>query len=292
MITSERYQNVTDPRLGRHFSWDTRNSDYLFHGTPTYTSVKHQSYIAVLDQGNLGSCTGNAAVGALGRAQLFLSLSVAQQGTLGEPLAVQVYSDATVIDPFDGTYPPDDTGSNGASVAKVCQTRKLITSYLHATTFTDTLAALEKQPIITGVNWYNNFFYPDANGLITISKNDYVAGGHEFVLDEINAEKQLIGFTNSWSPDWGIDGRAFMSFATYQRLLNEQGDATIFTPLSAPPSPDTNADDIAFAKVSGPWATQWQCTRYDLIPLQKAIWAWIKAKGLDAYFTGPYKPTV
>jgi hypothetical protein len=40
---------------------------------------------------------------------------------------------------------------------------------------------------------------------------------------------------NSWGRSWGLSGSFRIGFATMERLLAEQGDATAFTPLSQPP---------------------------------------------------------
>jgi hypothetical protein len=224
-----------DPRLGRHFSWDSRNEAYLFQGTPAYTSVRWTRNTPILDQGNLGSCTGNAIDAILGCSQLYAALSPEQQAAIGsEGQAVAFYSLATQLDGYPGTYPPDDTGSDGPSAAKAAMQLGYLSGYQHATTISAAMAALEQGPVITGVNWYNNMFSPDANGLVTIPKHDTVAGGHEFLVDEIDAVRGWVGCDNSWGTSFGVGGRFYMTFATWQRLLGEQGDVTVPVPLSAP----------------------------------------------------------
>src|SRR5262245_50700699 len=57
----------TDPRLRRHVHHDSESRRYAFDTAGlTLVSTKHQRRIPVLDQGQLGSCTGNAGVGCLG----------------------------------------------------------------------------------------------------------------------------------------------------------------------------------------------------------------------------------
>jgi hypothetical protein len=243
-------------RLGRHVRHDPRSLRYQVEARSLgdLKSVRHRRYIPVLDQGDLGSCTGNAALGAVGTAMLFEAL-VGNPGcpsetdaAADEKQAVALYSAATALDDYDGTYPPDDTGSDGLSVAKACQQAGLISGYTHATSLEAALTALAAQPVITGVNWYDSFDQPDDNGLIRITKRASVRGGHEFVLDELDVEHQLIGFTNSWSTGWGLDGRAYLSWDDFGRLLDEQGDVTVFTPVTEPapqPTPDPGDGDLA-----------------------------------------------
>lgn len=156
-----------------------------------------------------------------------------------QSVCVGVYSDATVIDEFSGSYPPTDTGSSGLAVAKVLQGRGWISGYRHTFSFEDMQAALQETPVFLGINWYNNFFRPDAQGNITIASRDFVAGGHEVLVDEIDMEKQRFGFTNSWGEYWGVAGRGYISFDLMRRLLSEQGDVVVPVPRIEPaPLPD------------------------------------------------------
>lgn len=249
-------------RLGRHVKHDSRSLDYKFDGSGiATTSIRHTRYIPVLDQGDLGSCTGNAATGNLGTGDFFATISSSL--TLDENEAVKLYSAATALDNYQGTYPPDDTGSDGLSVAKAAQQAGLISGYQHITSLNDAIAALQLGPIITGVNWYSSFDNPTKSGKVSITKSAYVRGGHEFVLDEVDATNKLIGATNSWGASWGLKGRFYFSFADYERLLNEQGDATVFVKLSTPtpptppgPTPTVDPDVLAAYQALKVWATK------------------------------------
>lgn len=249
-------------RLGRHVKHDSRSLDYKFDGSGiATTSIRHTRYIPVLDQGDLGSCTGNAATGNLGTGDFFATISSSL--TLDENEAVKLYSAATALDDYQGTYPPDDTGSDGLSVAKAAQQAGLISGYQHITSLNDAIAALQLGPIITGVNWYSSFDNPTKSGKVSITKSAYVRGGHEFVLDEVDATNKLIGATNSWGASWGLKGRFYFSFADYERLLNEQGDATVFIKLSTPtpptppgPTPTVDPDVLAAYQALKVWATK------------------------------------
>src|SRR5262245_14501855 len=64
----QHYDNPTDPRLGRHVRHDPRSWNFAFGAvadTSRLASVRHESQIPTLDQGQLGSCTGNAATKCL-----------------------------------------------------------------------------------------------------------------------------------------------------------------------------------------------------------------------------------
>ena len=243
-------------RLGRHVRHDPRSLSYQVTAKSLgdLKSVKHRRYVPVLDQGDTGSCTGNAALGAVGTGDLFTALA----GNPGCPSetdadkdeleAVALYSAATKLDDVFGTYPPDDTGSSGLAVAKAAKAKGLISGYTHATSLEAALTALETRAVITGVSWYDSFDTPDDNGLIRIAKGASVRGGHEFVLDEIDVDNQLVWFTNSWSESWGVSGRACLPWGDFEQLLDEDGDVTAFTPITAPaPQPSPGDTDTALA---------------------------------------------
>jgi hypothetical protein len=247
--------DVPGKRLGRHVRHDPASLAYQVpaRSTGTLTSVRHTRQIPVLDQGNLGSCCGNAAEGALGTTPF---LEAIPKTVLGRPTgnaqvdedqAVALYSAATVLDSYGGSYPPTDSGSDGLSVAKAAKAAGLISGYRHATSLEAALTALAAQPVIAGIDWYDSFDTPDPSGLITIAKKASVRGGHEFVLDELDVERRRVWFTNSWGGGWGLLGRASLSWDDFGRLLDEQGDVTAFVPLSQPapsPTPDPGTGDL------------------------------------------------
>lgn len=254
----------TDPRLRRHVHHDSRSRAYAFDTTGlSIVSAKHQRRIPVLDQGNLGSCTGNAGVGCLGTDPFYATLADVLDGkgegmfvagarySFTEAGAVALYSDATKADDYPGEYPPDDTGSDGLTIAKVLKANGSISGYQHTFSLDDALKALGVTPFITGVSWYEDMFNPDPDG--RVHPSGALAGGHEFVADEIDATNGRVWFTNSWGTGFGVAGRFYLTFADFGVLLDRQGDVTIFTPLTQPaptpiPAPADPAD-AAFAAV-------------------------------------------
>lgn len=235
-------QRVEGKRLGRSVLHDSRSLAFRV-APPAKTTVSKTwaRKTAILDQGGLGSCTGNAATGALGSEPFYDTLTAKLSAglKLDENEAVSLYSKATELDPFTGTYLPDDTGSNGLSVAKAAQKAGLISGYVHALSLDDVIAALQTSPVIVGTNWYSGMDDPDAAGLVVASGS--VRGGHEYLCRGVDLQRMLLHFDNSWGSAWGNKGSFTYSFDTMTRLLSEDGDATQFVPLSAPapvPNPD------------------------------------------------------
>ncbi|MFG2722721.1 hypothetical protein ACGFW5_31145 [Streptomyces sp. NPDC048416] len=253
-------------RLGRHVEHDPRSRAYALSEDllpSTYTSATHAVRIPVLDQGDLGSCTGNAAEGLAGTDPLYgaIPATVAARPTgdagADEKQAVALYTAATRLDSIRGQYPPTDTGSTGLAVAKAAQAAGLISGYQHALSLDATLKALTTMPLIVGVNWYEGFDNPDASGLVSISGS--VRGGHEFLLYGIDAAAGTVLARNSWGTGFGVDGCFSFSFDDLGRLLDEDGDATVFVPLTSPapvPAPPTPAGvDQALAAAMHTWLT-------------------------------------
>ena len=133
--------------------------------------------------------------------------------------------EATRLDSTPGSYPPDDTGSSGLAVAKAAKGEGLISSYAHAFGIDHALAALMAGPVICGTNWYEGMFTPDPKGLVTIS--GALAGGHEWALVGVNVTTRILTSLNSWGSSWGDKGKFYMSWATFTRLLAQQGDVTV-----------------------------------------------------------------
>lgn len=262
-----------DKRLGRHINHDPRSRNYAFKAGVVKT-VRHERRSLVLDQGDLGSCTGNAATGALGT-DPFTTTSV----SLDETLAVKLYGEATAIDSYPGTYPPEDTGSDGLSVAKACQKRGLISGYQHAFSLDAALTALQDYAVITGVSWYSSFDQPDANGLVKLTSDAYVRGGHEFEVIGCNISTRLVEAVNSWGTGWGVNGHFFFSFDDWTRLLAEQGDVTVLLPPTvAPPTPVPPVDlDLKLWTDLKAWANAGHINTNKTSAA--AVKAWAKAKG-------------
>ncbi|MFI0914236.1 hypothetical protein [Streptomyces abikoensis] len=261
----DEYPSVHGGRLGRHIEHDPRSRAYALSEDllpAAFATVEHTIRIPVLDQGALGSCTGNAAESLLGSDPLYDAIPAAMaarptgDADVDERQAVALYAAATHLDGIHGQYPPTDTGSTGLAVARAAQKAGLISGYQHALNLDATLRALTATPVIVGVNWYEGFDTPDNTGLVRISGS--VRGGHEFLLYGIDATARTVLARNSWGTGWGAAGCFSFSFDDLGRLLDEQGDATVFVPLTSPapaPVPTPASVDQALAVAARAWLT-------------------------------------
>jgi hypothetical protein len=227
--------------LGRHVNHDPRSLAYKVVPDGTAKTVRWERETPVLDQGDLGSCTGNAAVGVLGTRPFRETLVATAK--LDEDEAVAIYSAATRIDNYAGTYPPTDTGSDGLSVAKACQAAGLISGYTHITSLAAAKTAIQAGPFIVGTDWRSGMDTPDDQGVVKATGS--VRGGHEYECIGYDAGLDLWEFVNSWGPSWGKSGHFFYTSATFSTLLKADGDGTVFVPNSQPaPQPNPPAADL------------------------------------------------
>lgn len=216
-------------RLGRHVEHDERSRQYSVETVEAAALVSKAWHRrgAAFNQGNLGSCTGNAMAGVVNT----IPFQPKEPQVLTEADAVSIYEAATALDNIEGSYPPDDTGSSGLAVCKVAKQRGLISGYSHAFSIHAAITALQSGPVITGVPWYEGFDTPDADGLVKIAGQP--RGGHEFEVPEFVAEpggSYLDGLVvpyNSWGIHWGLHGRFKMTVRDWATLLEQQGDVTV-----------------------------------------------------------------
>jgi hypothetical protein len=212
-------------RLGRHVEHDVRSRNFPAAVAPI-ADVKHIRHGQPFDQGDLGSCTGNAMAGALMTEPFYTASRI-----LTETNAVSLYEQATHLDKVPGSYPPDDTGSTGLAVAKAAKKDGYISAYSHAFSFQQALGALTIAPVIAGINWYTSFDTPLPTGECPLTTGATIRGGHEIELFGIDVEKQQIWVYQSWGPTWGGlgNGTFWFSYTTFEQLLAEKGDVTAFT---------------------------------------------------------------
>jgi|SRR6478736_1992971 len=279
--TLELAQIETAPELprglGRHVEHDSRSRSYEFDSSmvTAIKSVRHTRAFAALDQGSVGACTGFSMMGAIatdplwgGARDALPSLFDTHDQNLpafAQEVALDLYREATVLDPFKGTYEPDDTGSTGNASAKAAREKGLIAGYQWCFGMESMLKALQLTPVTIGTNWYDSMYKWDTDGVLSISPDAVASGGHQYEVVEYDADRGLFGCWNSWGAGFGLGGYFYLTLATMDRLLGEKGDVTVPLPLAAPvPAPVPVPEVPALP------------TPQDLIDVANAAW---KAKG-------------
>jgi hypothetical protein len=209
---------------------DFRLGDYITAAKRQLAAVTTQrewEVAKILDQGDTPHCVGFAWAG------FGISLPVADllwNNATGD----SIYYTAKVID----GEPKQENGSSTRSGVQAFMRYGSLqgNSYAFANSLQDIITwVLTSGPVITGTNWYNQMFNPDAQGVVTVGGG--VAGGHEWMISGVDTTTQLFKCTNSWGAGFAKSGQFYISFSDYQRLLNEQGDACTALEVPAGPTP-------------------------------------------------------
>ena len=209
---------------------DYRLADYI---TPVMRKraaaiTKQEWAVAhILDQGSSPHCVGFAW------ADFGISLPVFDDWQSAQGDAI--YYAAKV---FDGEPGAEDGSTTRSGVQAFMEFAKLQgNTYAFANAMQDVITwVLTTGPVITGTNWYDGMFTPDANGLVKISGK--VAGGHEWEISGVDTVARLFKCTNSWGTAFGVGGQFYIGFDDYQRLLNESGDACTAVEITPSPTPN------------------------------------------------------
>ena len=205
--------------LGRLVEHDPRSRTFraaTIAVKPRTVMWAHQA--PVLDQGDIGQCTGAAMA-------QWLNTDYGGGRRLDIGDATDLYRLATRLDGFPGVYPPDDTGSSGLAVCKAARKLGYITAYRWTFSFQSFLSALSRSPLLVGTIWTESMFTPDRDLFIKPAGDP--VGGHEYLMVGVNVEGQYVTLLNSWGESWGYRGRARITFADMALLLAQQGDVKI-----------------------------------------------------------------
>jgi hypothetical protein len=198
---------------------DVRSFDHLYETTPGGPLTYSWAPGHVLDQGNIGACTGFGTAGALA------TMPRRKIQTDTNHFAMAVYELATSRDPYPGDWPTKDTGSSVNGAMRAARDLRLIASYQWATTG-DAIrnALLNTGPVVLGVPWYNSMFDP-VDGVLQVDTSSGLAGGHCFFT--YAADSAHATMRNSWGSSWSNNGSALVAWGDIQKLLDAGAEAAV-----------------------------------------------------------------
>jgi hypothetical protein len=165
-----------------------------------------------------GECTGCA------KSMEFNAVSNRVKGVvLNMETAHKLYALATNLDPFEGEWPPDDTGSSGLAAAKAAQKLGLGGEYRHVFNGADEVVQLiqEGRVVNVGTWWYEDMFTPDAKGVI--EPTGPRVGGHQYIARGYELKRDLV-LIRCW---WGTYRDVYIKRVRLNELLQDEGDAHV-----------------------------------------------------------------
>lgn len=236
---------------------DTRDHVYNLTATVAPRSVDLRAYCSLIEnQGQLGSCTGNAIAGAIelldkrrGKitdvSRLFIYYYERSMiGTINSDSGAYIRDGIKVCysygAPLESLWPYDigkfKVKPSLTSIADAA--KRKVTLYERALDFNACINALSNGfPVIVGFSVYNSFEsanvtktgmmpYPDVN-------REYLLGGHAVLLVGYNNTSRRFIVRNSWGAYWGDRGYFYMP---YEVIQNSQmsGDFWIIKTVSNP----------------------------------------------------------
>jgi len=213
---------VSDVRLGRVAEFDERSRGYsitpLVEDKPIVSkgwSVKHW-----LDQGQTPHCVSFSWHHELMALPVRVPFDSDEQA---EQVAHERYFEMQKLDEWAGE---DYDGPSVLAGAKLLRQLGYLSEYRWAFSLKDALLALSYEgPIVIGINWHEDMFYPDAKGFLRDTGG--IAGGHAILVSSVSAVYRHVTVWNSWGQSWGNNGRAFLTWNALGRLLADDGDACV-----------------------------------------------------------------
>jgi len=236
---------------------DSRDHPYQLTNTAQPNTVDLRQYCsAIEDQGNLGSCTGNAIAGAIEllhkRQNRTLDISrlfiyYYERMFIG---TVNYDSGAYIRDGIKACYtygaPTENLWPYNISKfrtvppkeALIDAAKRKVTSYQRAADFNQVIDAISSgYPVTIGFSVYSSFDtvsvartgimpYPD-------TKKERLLGGHAVLLVGYNKNNNTFIARNSWGTNWGDRGYFYMPFQVIQNT-NMSSDFWVIKSISNP----------------------------------------------------------
>lgn len=119
--------------------------------------------------------------------------------------------------------PNAENGSYVRSAAKVLKNIGRIDAYAFAPDISIIKWwLLNRGCLIVGTIWTDVMFTPNSDNIIDIGGT--VVGGHAYLLNEWTKDN-YIGIQNSWGSEWGVNGKAYISSANFDKIFRYGGEA-------------------------------------------------------------------
>lgn len=211
-----------DPRLGRNIVHDERSRAFPLL-TPIDKSTWRDKAVRIYDpipnpNQTIGNCTGCA------KAMEFNAVGNRVAGRVLKMVnATAFYARATEIDPFPGTYPPEDTGSSGLAAAKAAVEQGYGGEYRWLFRGADEIvqAVMDGHVVNVGTWWYEGMMPHDYSRLV--HPTGMKVGGHQWIVRGYDKSSDWV-MGRCW---WGTFRDFWITRSDLQNLMMDDGDAHI-----------------------------------------------------------------
>lgn len=134
-----------------------------------------------------------------------------------------LYREAQGLDEWEGE---DYDGTSVRAGAKALQKRGWVAEYRWAKNWSDIeYALMNLGPLVVGTLWTLGMCEPDGNGRIRTEGPE--VGGHAYVLNGLNLKSGLLRIKNSWGPEYGRGGHAYIGITEWRDLWADGGEACL-----------------------------------------------------------------
>lgn len=211
-----------DHRLGRNVVHDPRSRNFP-RRVAVDKSAWHDKAIRLYDplpnpnqpRGNCTGCAKAMQFNAIGNRKMGVVLNMVDADT--------IYSIATGLDPWQGQWPPTDTGSSGLASAQAAQQLGHGGTYRWLFGGADEViqTVMDGEVVSVGTRWEYDMFNQDADGRIHLGGGE--AGGHQWIVRGYDASRDW-ALGRCW---WGGFRDFWITRSDLNTLLSDNGDAHV-----------------------------------------------------------------
>lgn len=221
--------------LGRRHAPDPGDHGYALERPRVSPLVTAKYWLALgpaLDQGGTSQCVIYATD------RWLTTRPVVNFGFKTTEERTRIYKEVQKRDEWPGE---DYDGTSVRASFKYLKEKGLCSEYRWAFDLETAIAyILTTGPLVMGTDWTMDMFTPDRDGYI--APTGQVVGGHAWLAQGANRKYRnpdgslgRVRKLGSWGIGWGQNGKAWITFNDFERLLLSQGEAAVATEVKAAP---------------------------------------------------------
>lgn len=214
--------NQEDRRLGRQVVHDPASRRFALPVTVDREGWRTSSIRVFDPTPNPDQCHGECTF--VSKANQGNAVGNRKRGRVfGMEIVHKGYGLATTLDPWQGSFPPDDTGSSGLAAAKAAQILGIGGEYRWLFGGVDEVVQAQQdgEAVSVGAWWTEGMFRRDARGVVEPTGRR--VGGHQWTVIRYDKRRDLVGGL-CW---WGGFRHFWIKREHLGDLLADDGDAHV-----------------------------------------------------------------